>query len=43
MKEATEIVVNGEPGLKLAAKAFLPIDCRFHRFRHQIGNAGGLL
>jgi hypothetical protein len=41
MKEATKIVVNGEQGLNLAAKAFLPIDRRFHRLRHQIGNAGG--
>ena len=40
MKEATKIVVNGEQGLNLAA-AFLPIDRRFHRLRHQIGNAGG--
>jgi hypothetical protein len=43
MKEATKIVVNGEPGLNLAAKAFLPIDRRFHRLRHQIGTAEGLL
>ena len=41
MKAATKIVVNGEQGLKLAAKAFLPIDRRFHRLRHQLGNAGG--
>ena len=43
MKAATKIVVNGEQGLNLAAKAFLPIDRRFHRLRHQIGNAGGSL
>ena len=39
MKEATEIVVNGEPGLNLAAKAFLLINRRFHCLRRQIGNA----
>ena len=43
MKEATKIVVSGEPGLKLAAKGFLLIDRRFHCLRHQIGAAGGLL
>jgi hypothetical protein len=41
MKKATKIVVNGEQGLNLAAKAFLLIDRRFHCLRHQIGNAAG--
>jgi hypothetical protein len=33
MKEATKIVVNGEQGLNLDAKAFLLIDWRFHCFQ----------
>ena len=38
MNAATEIVVNGEQGLNLAAKAFLLIDRRFHgRASQRIG------
>jgi hypothetical protein len=40
MKEVTKIVVSGEQGFNLAAKAFLLFDRRFHRLRHQIGKGG---
>jgi hypothetical protein len=43
MKQATKIVVNGEPGLNLAAKAFLLIHRRFHCLRRQIGSVSGSL
>jgi hypothetical protein len=40
MKEATKIVVNGEQRLNLAAKAFLLIDRRFHRFGIRLATQG---
>jgi hypothetical protein len=43
MKEATKIVVNGEQGLNLAAKAFLLIDRRFHAFGIRLATHGASL